>query len=489
MDVLKIRTGRLALAGLLTVGLAVPATAQTGVWDQRTTITVSEPVMVPGATLQPGTYVFELVESDANRNIVRIMNEDESRVVTTAIAIPAKRLDVKGDTVLRFNPTGTGTPAIEAWFYPGVRYGHRFVYDDKDAKEIAARTKTLVLSKDQPGTDASRGTLYTYDAEGVRSPHRDDTSLNEEWSRWYSDMQANASARVAKPGQGDEDRADSTAPMITADPAGIQVSVDDLEEHGSRYVGKVVNVTAEVESVFGPRMFTIDEPNWGDLDGEVLVHVPTNLAALVREDDRVTITGTMKPFVSVEFEKEWGWLDPEDGIEADLEAKPVLVASRIVGGDSGRALLIEVRGAEHGGGESGSDATSLKAPGDASKRKPSDERPVGTSGTTRTTRPAGASAASNLQELATAGREVVGRSVDLEQVRVEAEGRDGGFFVGTGGTRIFVLTDAKAPTAGETVVIDGVVLEMPKAMRDRLNPSVEWNDEIYVYATGVHPAK
>jgi hypothetical protein len=47
------------VAALAVLG-ATPAAAQLA--SERTTIKIDEAVMVPGATLQPGTYVFELTD-------------------------------------------------------------------------------------------------------------------------------------------------------------------------------------------------------------------------------------------------------------------------------------------------------------------------------------------------------------------------------------------------------------------------------------------
>ena len=57
--------------------------------------------------------------------------------------------------------------------------------------------------------------------------------------------------------------------------------------------------------MLGPRVFKIDEGHWFGLGGEMLVVMPTHLAALVNEDDRVTVTGTVKEFVRAEFDREF----------------------------------------------------------------------------------------------------------------------------------------------------------------------------------------
>jgi hypothetical protein len=102
--------------------------------------------------------------------------------------------------------------------------------------------------------------------------------------------------------------------VIRSQPAGTKVSGGDLEENAKRYVGQTIDVTAEVEDVYGPRLFKIDEHNWGDMDAEVLVYLPSDLASLVREDDFVTVTGTMKMLLKTDLERELGWLEPEPDV-------------------------------------------------------------------------------------------------------------------------------------------------------------------------------
>src|SRR5947209_20599606 len=57
--------------------LLLPAAADE--WNNRTTITFSAPVEVPGVgvhLLPAGTYLFKLMDSPSDRNIVQIFNED-----------------------------------------------------------------------------------------------------------------------------------------------------------------------------------------------------------------------------------------------------------------------------------------------------------------------------------------------------------------------------------------------------------------------------
>jgi hypothetical protein len=107
-------------------------------WDKKTILTVKEPIQVPGAVLQPGTYVIKLVDSLSDRHIVRIMNERENEVITTFLAIPNERLKPTGDTQFKFWETPVGNPpALRAWFYPGDNFGQEIAYPHGMSVKIA----------------------------------------------------------------------------------------------------------------------------------------------------------------------------------------------------------------------------------------------------------------------------------------------------------------------------------------------------------------
>lgn len=124
------------------------------VWNQKTKVTFSAPVQVPAPSakaralsLSPGTYVFRLDDSQANRHIVQVTNERGDRVYTTILAIPDYRLNASSKTVMYFSERAAGAPqAIKSWFYPGNNYGHRFVYPKVQAQQIAAEVKQPVPS-------------------------------------------------------------------------------------------------------------------------------------------------------------------------------------------------------------------------------------------------------------------------------------------------------------------------------------------------------
>lgn len=126
--------------------------AQADAWDRKTVVTFSGPVEIPGVhlpgwgVLPAGTYVFKILDSQSNRHIVQIFNEDETVVYATILAIPNYRLRATDKTVITFRERPAGQPeALRAWFYPGRNWGEEFVYPKAKAIELAKATDTPVL--------------------------------------------------------------------------------------------------------------------------------------------------------------------------------------------------------------------------------------------------------------------------------------------------------------------------------------------------------
>jgi len=135
------------------LGATFSPSAKADEWNNKTTVTFSEPVQIPGVHLQgwgvlpAGTYVFKLVDSNSDRNIVQISNQDETKVYATILAIPNYRLKATDKTVITFNEGIRGRPeAIRAWFYPGANWGQEFVYPKAKAMELAKVTRQPVLA-------------------------------------------------------------------------------------------------------------------------------------------------------------------------------------------------------------------------------------------------------------------------------------------------------------------------------------------------------
>jgi len=127
---------------LTIVAFACVWTVRADQWNKKTIITIKESMQIPGAVLTPGTYVFKLVDSPSNRHIVRVMNEEENKVIATILAIPNYRLQPKGESEFGFWEMPKGTPpALRAWFYPGDNFGQEFAYPKLEATQIAVVTQ------------------------------------------------------------------------------------------------------------------------------------------------------------------------------------------------------------------------------------------------------------------------------------------------------------------------------------------------------------
>src|SRR6202030_3688885 len=132
------------LALLAAAGLSTPARADQ--WDKKTIMTVNEAVQVPNKVLEPGTYVFKLLDSQSDRHVVQIFNKDETHIVTTIIAIPNYRLQPTGKTEFAFWETPAGQPrAMRAWFYPGDNFGQEFAYSPTMSAQISASNSNTTV--------------------------------------------------------------------------------------------------------------------------------------------------------------------------------------------------------------------------------------------------------------------------------------------------------------------------------------------------------
>jgi len=126
--------------------LAVP-TARADQWNQKTTMTFNEPVEIPGHALQPGTYVFKLLNPGLDPNVVEVYNKNENHLYGIFLTIPDYRLAPTGKVIVTFAERPVGAPdALQAWFYPGDTYGHEFVYPHSEAMRLARANNRPVAS-------------------------------------------------------------------------------------------------------------------------------------------------------------------------------------------------------------------------------------------------------------------------------------------------------------------------------------------------------
>lgn len=138
----------IATAGMtaLLIALTISVGAQDFNPMEKTYLTFSAPVELPGLRLEAGTYVFRLADTPS-RHVVQVLTRDEMEILGQWLFVQAERPNVTGETVITFRETAEGaTPAVQYWYYPGEKIGKEFVYPKDQAARIATRTGATVLS-------------------------------------------------------------------------------------------------------------------------------------------------------------------------------------------------------------------------------------------------------------------------------------------------------------------------------------------------------
>ena len=138
---------------------ATSASAQDANVNQRTYLTFSGPVQMPGVTLPAGKYVFRLADTSLH-NVMQVFDSEEKHIIGQWFFVPANRTSeeqsqANGKPVVMFREMPEGiTPAVHFFFYPTDLTGKEFIYPKDQALKIAAATHETVLATD---TDINKG--------------------------------------------------------------------------------------------------------------------------------------------------------------------------------------------------------------------------------------------------------------------------------------------------------------------------------------------
>jgi hypothetical protein len=146
--------------------------------DQKTIVTFSGPVEIPGKALGPGTYVFKVLDVTGTRDVIQVLDKDEKHVYATFLGIPVEMSKPPEKPIIRFKEQTAGAPpAIEAWFYPGRTDGHEFVYPREHAAELAKANNQSVAA--MPNNLASNTTELSNSTTPPSSNDKNDRSVVE----------------------------------------------------------------------------------------------------------------------------------------------------------------------------------------------------------------------------------------------------------------------------------------------------------------------
>lgn len=118
-------------------------------WNKKSTLSTEDQVEFPGLVLEPGTYVVRLREAGEKRNLVEILNKDETQVLATVTAVPDHRMRPEDNSDFTFHEIKHDGPRpVQSWFYTGDLIGLEFIYPKARAKEIAKQTDGHVMASD-----------------------------------------------------------------------------------------------------------------------------------------------------------------------------------------------------------------------------------------------------------------------------------------------------------------------------------------------------
>jgi hypothetical protein len=132
----------LCLCGFLTLTSFLGQPAKADEWNKKIEFQFSTAVQIPGKVLPAGKYVFQLLDSQSDRNIVQVFSEDSNgkdSLLATLMAIPDFMADTPDKPIVHFDERPAGTPeAIHSYFYPGENTGWEFIYPKEEASQATA---------------------------------------------------------------------------------------------------------------------------------------------------------------------------------------------------------------------------------------------------------------------------------------------------------------------------------------------------------------
>jgi hypothetical protein len=108
--------------------------AKAEAYTERTAVTFSNDVEIPGQMLPAGTYIFQKapdMAADLNLDIIQIWDATGTRLVATEITIPSILVIAPDHPRVELDESASGLPArLHEFVFQGTTYAHRFVYND-----------------------------------------------------------------------------------------------------------------------------------------------------------------------------------------------------------------------------------------------------------------------------------------------------------------------------------------------------------------------
>ncbi len=226
-------------AAFLTAAMNV--SAQDSNIDQRTFMTFSGPVQMPGVTLPAGKYVFKLAPT-ALHNIMQVFDGEEKDIIGQWFFIPKNRTTeemsaANGKPVVTFMEMPEGvTPAVKYYFYPTDLTGKEFIYPKDQALKLAASSKQPVLATDTDVTKGGEAHVFTVEPSGAEATYDANASTKDQQAAASAPAEPAAPAAGSRPTDlsADPDRtATGTSGAANQNPAPRQQASSELPKTAS----------------------------------------------------------------------------------------------------------------------------------------------------------------------------------------------------------------------------------------------------------------
>lgn len=128
----------LAAAALIAV---TGAAASAHTYDKLTYLSFSQPVQIPGVTLDAGTYRFHLADPGSGRSVVQVLSNDGAVVYAMFHTIPDARVAVTDEATVTFMEVPAGVaPPVKTLYYGGETRGYEFLYPRGGPNMVPAYT-------------------------------------------------------------------------------------------------------------------------------------------------------------------------------------------------------------------------------------------------------------------------------------------------------------------------------------------------------------
>jgi hypothetical protein len=119
-------------------------------------------------------------------------------------------------------------------------------------------------------------------------------------------------------------------PDAATDVPAVPITAGELADHPGRYFDRVVIVRADVEDVYSPTVFTLDEDRLWSTGEDVLV-IADGLDRAIAEDMDVTVVGTVMPYREDVIRRRLAGYAPAvtAGLLSAFGRRPIVVARSI----------------------------------------------------------------------------------------------------------------------------------------------------------------